>query len=160
MSAESHSLADVRRFLGLKRIAFVGVSRDRRDFSRTLYSELASRGYDVVPVNPGSAAVEGRRCYSTVCEIEPPVEGALVMTPAAQSAQVVRECARAGIGSVWLYRGGGRGAVSKEAETAAREAGITLVSGECPLMFFEDAGWLHRLHGWIRRAAGSYPAAT
>ena len=35
-------------FLGQRRIALVGVSRDARDLSRSLFRELRSRGYDVL----------------------------------------------------------------------------------------------------------------
>jgi len=40
---------DVEDFLALKRIAMVGVSRDPKDFSRHLFREMYSRGYDMVP---------------------------------------------------------------------------------------------------------------
>lgn len=152
-----NTMDSVRGFLGLKRIAIVGVSRDPRDFSRTLFRELAARGYDVVPVNPGAEIVEGRHCFASVRDVEPPVEGALLMTRSSESAGVVRDCAAAGVRSVWLYRGGGTGAVSEDAETAARENELQMVSGECPFMFLEGAGWFHRFHGWLNRVTGSYP---
>ena len=50
-------------FLAHRRFAFVGVSRSPDDFSRHLLRELLNRDYDVVPVNPALAEVEGRRCY-------------------------------------------------------------------------------------------------
>ena len=46
-------------FLAQRRIALVGVSRNPRDLSRTLFRELRRRGYDVVPVNPDAGV--GRR---------------------------------------------------------------------------------------------------
>ena len=49
------SRADVDDFLPQKRLAFVGVSRNRADFSRTLWNELKRRGYDLVPVHLRSA---------------------------------------------------------------------------------------------------------
>ena len=75
------SLDHVDRFLAMKRLALVGVSRNPRDFSRGLFRELDHRGYDVVPVNPGMVTMEGFRCYRTVRAISPAVEGALVMVP-------------------------------------------------------------------------------
>ena len=47
-------------FLAQKRIAVVGVSRNPRDFTRTMFNEFIRRGYDAVPVNPNAAEIDGR----------------------------------------------------------------------------------------------------
>jgi hypothetical protein len=41
-------LKEIEHFLGLKRLAVVGVSRQAKDFTRMLWAELADRGYDLV----------------------------------------------------------------------------------------------------------------
>lgn len=148
----------IDRFLASKRIAFIGVSQNERDFSRHLFREFAGRGYEVTPVHPRLAEAEGYPCFSQVGNIQPPVEAAIVMTSAERSAQIVRECAAAGIPRVWLYRAAGKGAVSEEALEACREAGIEVVAGECPLMFLPGTGFPHKLHGLVRRIFGTYPA--
>jgi uncharacterized protein len=150
------SRAAIDDFLGRRRLAVIGVSRSERDFTRVLFREFAKRGYDVVPVNPNVEEVEGRRCYARVQDISPPVEGALVTTGAGASEAVVRDCAEAGVASVWLYRAVGKGAVSPGAVEFCRDRGITVAEG-CPLMFFPKAGFPHNLHGWIAKLAGSYP---
>jgi predicted CoA-binding protein len=151
-------LEDVREFLGLQRIALVGVSRDAKDFSRSLFREFRERGYDVIPVNPAAEEIEGARCYARVSDVAPRADGALVLTKAAQAAAVVRDCAAAGIRRVWLFQGGpGSGAVSEEAVAACREAAMTVIAGECPFMFLEGGSWIHRAHGWLRRIAAKYP---
>ena len=48
------TLDDVRDFLAQRRIAFVGLSRDPKHFSRVVFREMSQRGYDVVPVNPAA----------------------------------------------------------------------------------------------------------
>lgn len=150
------SRAAIDGFLGCRRLAVVGVSRSSKDFTRLLFREFVKRGYDVVPVNPGVEEVEGRRCYARVEEIAPPVEGALVMTPAERSESVVRDCAEAGIPQVWLYRATGKGAVSPEAVEFCREKGIDVMEG-CPFMFFPKPGFPHNLHGVILKLVGSFP---
>jgi predicted CoA-binding protein len=153
-----NSFGAVKGFLGLKRIAMIGVSRNDKDFSRTLFRDLAANGYDVVPVNPAAGEIEGRRCYPGISAVDPPVQGALLMTRAIHSADVVRECATAGVDRVWLYRAGaGPGAVSEEAVTAGRELGLHMVIGECPYMFLQNVSWFHHVHGWLKRLTGTYP---
>jgi uncharacterized protein len=46
------NLVDIRDFLAHKRFAMVGVSRQPKDFSRSLFHEFLNRGYEAVPVNP------------------------------------------------------------------------------------------------------------
>jgi predicted CoA-binding protein len=149
--------ATIDDFLSRRRLAVVGVSSDPKDFSRTLYRELLDRGYDLVPVNPKAAEVEGRTTVPSLRELPAPVEGALVMTPPSATAGVVRDAAAAGIPRVWLHRGAGQGAVTDEALALCREHGIACVPGECPFMFLPQSGWVHRVHALFRRLGGSYP---
>ena len=148
-------------FLAQRRLAVVGVSRDARDFSRGLFRELLRRGYDLVPVNVMGGSVDGLPCARRVQDVQPPVDGALVMTPPGQAEQVVRDCVAAGIPRVWLHRGIGPGAMSDGAVSLCRENGIAVVEGECPYMFLPSSGFVHRTHGFFRRLArgrGTRPA--
>ena len=140
-------------FLSHRRIALVGVTRQEKGFSRAVLRELLRRGYDVVPVSPALAEAEGRRCFARVQEIVPPVEGALVMTPPASTAEVVRDCVAAGVRRVWLPRGGGPGSASPEALEICRANSIQPVTDLCPFMALPDSGWFHRVHGFFRRAS-------
>src|SRR4051794_4189983 len=105
----------VREFLAQKRFAFVGVSRQSKDFSRALFREFQARGYQPVPVHPEADEIEGVRCAHSLKEVEPPVGAALLMTSPSISNVLVRECAEAGVRKIWFYRGGGHGSVSAEA---------------------------------------------
>jgi predicted CoA-binding protein len=153
----------IHEFLAQKRIAMIGVSRDGRDFTRYLFRELLRYGYDVVPVQPNAAEIEGRRCFACVEDVRPPVDGAIIVTPARITASVVRDCIAAGIRLVWMHRGVGPGAASEEAVALCRDAGIRTVAGACPLMFLPQAGFIHRFHGFFaarrayRRACGEGP---
>ncbi|HUI53747.1 MAG TPA: CoA-binding protein [Bryobacteraceae bacterium] len=152
------TLHQIDDFLHRKRLAVVGVSRNPRDFTRSVFDELRRRNYDVVPVNPAVTEVEGIPCHASVQDITPPVEGALLMTKPAVTNNVVRECADAGIRQIWLYRAGGTGAVSPDALTFCEARGMSVVAGECPFMFFPDTQWFHRAHGFCRKLFGKYPS--
>ncbi len=143
----------IDEFLAQKRLAVVGVSRTARDYSRLVFREFCTRGYQAVPVNPNAAEVEGQRCYPAVSEIDPPVEAALLLTPPAASGGALADCARAGVRRVWMYRPAGVAAAA-----FCREQGITLIDGRCPLMFLANAGGIHRFHGFLLKIAGRYPA--
>jgi predicted CoA-binding protein len=144
-------------FLNLKRVALVGVSREPKDFSRSMFREFVRRGYDAVPVNPGATEVDGRPCFPRVQDISPPVDGVLLMTSPQKTDIVVRDCAEAGIRRIWMYRAAGAGAVSENALQFCEEKGIDVVPGYCPYMFWGDSGFGHRLHGFIMKMMGRYP---
>jgi predicted CoA-binding protein len=152
----STSLAVIDDFLAQKRIAFVGVSRNAADFSRQLWGELKQRGYELIPVNPDAAEIDGVPCVPAVTAIRPTPDGVLLMVPPQITESVVRECAAAGIRRVWMYRAAGVGAVSEEAVRFCNENDISVVAGECPYMFLKGNG-LHAVHGWWRKITGTYP---
>ena len=94
---DPRNLENARDFLKLRRVAFVGLSRDGKDFSRYLFRELAKRGLDVVPVHPGMTEAEGRPCFGRLQEVTPPVEGAFVMTHPQHADRILGDCVAAGV---------------------------------------------------------------
>ena len=156
MSRATTSLTAIESFFAQKRIAMVGISRDPKDFSGMLFRDLVRRGYDMVPVNPHAVAIEGHPCFPRVSEIRPKPDAALLMVPAHASEAIVRECADAGIGHIWLFRATNQGAVSESAVAVCRAQRINVVAGECPYMFLPHNG-LHAIHGFLRRISGTYP---
>ena len=70
MAAKTTSTREkIEQFLGQKRLAIVGVSRDRADISRQLMTEFRNRGYDAVPVTPTVTEMDGLTCYARVQDI-------------------------------------------------------------------------------------------
>jgi uncharacterized protein len=138
-------------FLACKRLAVVGVSRSPVDYTRMVFRELGTRGYDAVPVNPNADEIEGRRVFPKVGEIEPPVEAALLMTPPGATLEALEECAAAGVRRVWIRR------ASQSAADFCRERGISLIEGHCPMMFLPEASAIHRFHGFLLKISGRYP---
>ncbi len=142
----------IGEFLAQKRIAVVGVSRNPSDYSRMLFREFRKRGYDAVPVTPQAEEIEGVRSFARVQDITPGVDAALVLTAPRITGAIVRDCADAGIARVWLR---------KDVQGAAgfcRSRGIAVIAGQCPFMFLPGAGGVHRLHGFLLKIVGRYPA--
>ena len=147
----------IDEFLGLKRLAIVGVSRQPQDFTRLIFREFVRRGYDVVPVNPSAGEIEGRRCFPRVQDIAPPVDGVMLLTPPKKSESVVLDCAAAGVKRVWMYRAAGKGAVSQAAVRFCKANQIHVVDGHCPHMFWRDTAFIHRFHATLLKITGAYP---
>lgn len=147
----------IDEFLAQKRLALVGASRKGSAFSTGLLRELRKRGYEVVPVNPNATEIEGQRCYASVGAVEPPVENVLIVGKKEAMPAMVQECIGAGTRRIWLHGASGPDSVSDEAVAACEEAGVAVVPGYCPHMFLEEAGVIHRFHGWVAKLIGQYP---
>jgi predicted CoA-binding protein len=150
--------ADIDDFLALRRFAMVGVSRNPKDFSRTLFRDLCNRGYDVVPVNLFGDEFDGRESFQCLQVVQPEVQGALLMTSPSTTEAIVRDCAEAGVRRVWMYRAGGKGAVSREAIEFCRSNNIRVVEGYCPYMFLPGTEFPHRAHRFVMKLVGRYPS--
>ncbi len=158
MAHQSATLEVIENFLAQKRFALAGLSRNAGSDSRRLFEELRKRGYDIVPLNPNAIQMDGQRCFSRVQDIQPPVQGVLVMTSPQVAETVVNDCAAAGVRRIWLYRGAvGKGSVSERALAVCKQRGIEVVAGECPFMFLPGSAGVHRFHGFVRKIIGRYP---
>jgi hypothetical protein len=145
------SRRSIDAFLSQQHVAVVGMSRDPKQFANAVATQLRQGGRTVYPVNPATDVLNGERCYHTVAEVPEPLDGVLVMVNAKAAKEVVEACVSRGVPRVWLHRGAGPGAVSDEAVTLCRDAGIDVVDGACPLMFAEPVARFHRVHRWFAK---------
>lgn len=144
--------AAVNDFLSQRTLAVVGVSRSGKKFGNAATRELRNKGYRMLPVHPEAETIDGERCYPSLRQLPEQVAGVLIVVPPEQTEQVVREAADAGIRHVWMQQG----AESKTAIDFCRERGMSVVHGECILMFAAPTG-AHRLHHWVWRLFGKLP---
>lgn len=145
--------AAIEAFLGRKRIALVGASRDARSFSRALLRELSGRGYEVVPVNPNVDRIEETPCRRSILDVAPPVDAAFLAMRPKPAHELLRNCAAAGVRTLWFIRG----AESDAALDECRSLGIDTITGECPFMFLPGAELPHRIHRFFRQVTGRLP---
>ena len=149
----------IHDFLAQRRIAVVGASADPKKFGTVLFRELRTRGFDVVPVNPSAAPVDGVPAFASLADVPGGADGALIVTRHGVL-DVLGQAAEAGIPRVWLFRGvGSPGAWSEVAVARAERLGLQVVAGACPMMFLDPVRGVHRLHRGIRRLRGEVPKA-
>jgi predicted CoA-binding protein len=152
------SQEDIADFLNTSRLAFVGVSRDSKHFSRALFREFIAQGYDPIPVNPQATEIEGRGCFTHVFNIPPPVEAALIMTGTPDATtQAIRECNQADIRKLWIYKAVSKGESHEQTVELCRLHGSAVIEGYCPFMFLPNPKFFHRVHRVLMKVAGSYP---
>lgn len=147
----------VSEFLRGSRFAVAGVSRDPGQAANAVYRKLSQCGYEVVPVNPNAAEVEGVPCHPDLAAVPGPVDGVVVATHPRVAADVVRQCAERGVRQVWFHRSFGEGSVSPDAVRACEESGVRCIVGGCPLMFCEPVDFGHRCMRWWLERRGRIP---
>ena len=138
-------------FLAGKRFAVAGVSRQPQQAANAIYRKLRSSGFEVIPVNPNAAEVEGVRCYPDLASIPGAIDGAVIATHPRAALDIVRQCGEKGVRRVWFHRSFGTGSVSGEALQECKARGIEAIVGGCPLMYCEPVDAGHRcVRGWLR----------
>jgi predicted CoA-binding protein len=147
------SKAAVEEFLAQQTLAVVGASRDEKKFGNKVYKDLIRKGYTTYAVNPSADVIDGQRSYPTLSDLPEAVDGVVFVVPPAQTEKVVRQAAELDIPRVWMQQG----SESEDAIRFCEENDISVVAGECILMFAEPAEFYHRMHRWVWGVLGKLP---
>jgi predicted CoA-binding protein len=147
----------VAEFLKGGRIVVAGVSRSPTQVANAIYRKLHDSGYEVIPVNPNAAEVEGVRCYPDLASVPGEIDGVMAATHPAVAVDLVRQCAERGVGRVWFHRSIGSGSVSGAAVAECRVRNIRCIVGGCPLMYVEPVDVFHKCFRWFLRFGNRIP---
>ncbi len=145
--------AAVTDFISQPALAVAGISRGGKKFGNAVCRELKAKGYRIYPVHPSADTIDGAPCFRSFAALPEPVGGVIVTVKPAEAEKVVRDAAAAGIRRVWLQQG----AESPAALRFCEQAGISVVAGECVLMFAEPVASFHKVHRWVWRLIGRLP---
>jgi len=105
--AESGTLSLLARDLLLRndRISMVGLSANPSRPSYRAAVHMVAYGYDVVPVNPHEASIEGLTSYPSVLAVPGAIDMATMYVPPDVGMHVIEEIARRNIPEVWFNPG-------------------------------------------------------
>lgn len=117
----------VAAILRLKTIAVVGCSPNPARPSHYVSEYMRSRGYRIVPVNPGHKKILGETCYPSVADIPFPVDVVNVFRRPEEALTPILEAIAAKAKAIWLQDG----ITHPEGEELARQAGLLVVSDDC-----------------------------
>ena len=117
----------IRKILGMKRIAVVGLSDKAERDSFRVASYLADCGYEVIPVNPNLQQWMGRKCYPDLASIGEKVDVVDVFRKNEAAPEIAKQAVAIGASALWLQEG----VVSEEAESVAAAADMPFVQDRC-----------------------------
>lgn len=146
MNLDTYSDNYIRIILDeVKTIAVVGASANTIRPSFFVVKYLLSKGYDVIPVNPGRAGGEicGAQIYPSLDAIDRPIDMVDVFRGSKAAYGVVEECLRLNPlpRVIWTQLA----VYNEEAASLAEENGIKMVMNRCPKIEYArlsgEIGW-------------------
>ena len=129
MDIDSHSDAEIKNFLTLKKVAVIGMSRTESKAAHFVPKYLSENGFDIIPINPNSNEILNRKCYKEITEVDGEIDIVDVFRPSEDVLPFVKEAIKKNPKVIWLQEG----IHNKEAENLAREHGIDVVFNRCML---------------------------
>ena len=88
-----------------KTVAIIGASNDRTKFGNKAVRAFTQRGYDVFPVNPKEANIEGRAAFRSIREVPVRPDMISVYLPPKVLLGLLPDIAARGCGVLWLNPG-------------------------------------------------------
>jgi predicted CoA-binding protein len=143
----------IKKFIGLKNIAVIGVSRTGKGFGVAVYNHLKDRGYTVFGVNRKGGFSNNTKLYTSLFGIEHHIDGIITVVPPAETEIVVQGANDLGIQNIWMQLGSD----SENAIEFCEKNKINVVHKECILMYVEPVKSIHSFHRWINKLTGKYP---
>jgi len=125
-----------------KTVAAVGVSKKTVRPSWFVSNYLNSRGFRIIPVNPGLAGetLFGETAYGSLSDIPPDVGDVHMVDIFRQSAHappIVKEAIESlldrGLKTIWMQIG----VINHDAAKLAQEAGLNVIMNKCPKMEYQ-----------------------
>ncbi|OLC59612.1 MAG: hypothetical protein AUH89_05810 [Ktedonobacter sp. 13_1_40CM_4_52_4] len=117
----------LRIYAETRTIAVVGASADESKAAHQVPRYLQSQGYRILPVNPRGGELFGEPAFSSLAEIDVPVDVVEVFRPAQEAPEIARQAIAIGAKVLWLQLG----IISEEARRVAEAAGLVVVMNRC-----------------------------
>lgn len=103
--AESLSM---RTILFPERVAIIGASRREESIGALVMRNILAAGYqgELYPIHREAEQIQGVRTYPSIHDVPAPVDLAIIVVPAAQAVDVVKDCGKAGVKALLVMSAG------------------------------------------------------
>ena len=140
----------IEQFVSQKRIAVVGMSRSGKKFGNMAAKELKAKGYEIYPVHPEAAEIDGFACSPSLSGLNGKIDAVWISVPPAKVSPVLNEAAEIGLKNIWLQQG----AWSADVQQTIDQLGVPVVSKKCIMMYAPPVKSVHKFHRTIKGIFG------
>jgi len=130
MEHDSYTDDEIREILSLKHVVIVGMSKNDNKAAHYVPKYLSENGFNIIPVNPTTNEIMGKKCYHSISEFDGDVDIVDVFRPSDDVLDVVEESIKKNPKVIWLQEG----IHNIQAEEMARKQGIKVVFNRCMLV--------------------------
>jgi predicted CoA-binding protein len=128
IKSDTHSDDELRKIYDLKDIAVVGMSKNVEKAAHYVPKYLIEKGYNVIPVNPTTREILGRKSYSSISEVPENIDIVDVFRRSEEVPNVIVDAMKKkGIKYIWMQEG----IYNEEAESKAKENGFDVIYNRC-----------------------------
>ena len=117
------------KIFDMKNIAVVGMSPKPERPSHYVSLYMSQNGYDIIPVNPGHRKILNRTSYSSILDIEQPIDIVNVFRRSEYVLPIIKDAISVNVKAIWLQDG----VVSEEGEIIAKNNEILFIMNDCLL---------------------------
>ena len=129
MEQDPSSDKQIREILSLNKVAVIGMSKNSSKAAHYVPKYLSDNGYDITPVNPTIDKIMGKKCYSSISELNEEIDIIDVFRPSDQVLPIIQEAIKKKPKVIWLQEG----IHNPEAEDLVKKTGIKIIFNRCML---------------------------
>lgn len=108
-------------------VAVVGATDDQHKYGSVIYRDLKHKGFEVYPVNPNRATVDGDTAYESLADLPEAPTIVNVVVPPKTTLRVLESARELGLWNVWIQPG----AESPEVLTYLQENDFNYLANAC-----------------------------
>jgi len=129
MDRDSYTDDEIKDILSLKKVAVIGMSKNSNKAAHYVPKYLSENGYDVIPVNPTTDTILGKKCFKSISDVPSDVDVIDLFRPSDHVLSLIQEAIKKKPKVIWLQEG----IHNPEAEELAKKEGIRVVFNRCML---------------------------
>ena len=128
MNRDKNTDQEIKKIYELKNIAVVGMSKNFEKPSNFVPQYLSSKGFNIIPVNPTTEEIGGKKSYKQVSEIKDPIDIVQIFRKSEDVPPVVEDALmKKGIKVIWMQEG----IYNQIAEEKALDNNLIVVYNRC-----------------------------
>ena len=102
MERDGHTDKEIQDILSLKRVVVIGMSRNSSKAAHYVPKYLSDTGFEITPVNPNTDEILGKKCYSSILNVDDSIDIVDIFRPSNDVLPFVKDAIKKKPKVIWL----------------------------------------------------------